>query len=69
MKFQTFDSLDPISILSFLSDFKLVCDTNALHEGANLWMLPFFMKHPAAAAQTERIALKLKLHKRRNEAQ
>lgn len=41
MKMQIFDSFDPVSILSFLSAFKLACDTSGVNEGAALWLIGF----------------------------
>lgn len=43
-----FDSLDFISIISFLSTFKLACDTNGTHKDSAIRLLHFFMKKPAA---------------------
>lgn len=67
MKTNIFDSFDPISIISFLSAFKLACDTNGVHEGAAMWLLHFFMKKPAAAALNSRISLPSKSHRRHKE--
>lgn len=36
VKSQILESLDPILIISFLSFFKLACDTNEVREGAAL---------------------------------
>lgn len=44
MKTNNFSSSDQISIILFLSAFKLAFDTNGIHEGAAIWQLPFFMK-------------------------
>jgi hypothetical protein len=38
-----FSGQDPLSILRFLSSFKLGCDLNGIPEGADLRMLPKFM--------------------------
>lgn len=35
----------PISVLGFFAIFKLVCDTNNIHEGAAMWLLPFFVNN------------------------
>lgn len=40
-KLQIFDSFDPVSILSFLSELILACNTNAVHKGAALLPLYF----------------------------
>lgn len=39
---------------------KLECDTNGLHERGVLWPLHFFMKRPAIATLSARIALRSK---------
>lgn len=57
MKLEVFHSIDPISIFSFLFAFKLVFDTNRVHEGAVPWLSHFFKKHPIATAFNSRIAL------------
>lgn len=50
VKWRVLDFFDPISIVSFLSSFKLACATDSVHEGAAVQFLSFFVKHPAAAA-------------------
>lgn len=50
--------MDPISIIGFLHVFKMACDNNGTHEGAAMWLIPFFMKKTAAAAITARPSLK-----------
>lgn len=45
-----FKPLDLVSILSFLHNFKSASDSNAIHEGAAMWVFPYFMKNPAKAA-------------------
>lgn len=64
MMSQIFDSFDPISIIGFLSDFKLVYDTNRVQGGDALWLLPFFLTHPTAVVHNVGIALRSKSHKR-----
>lgn len=58
-----FDSFDPIWILSFLSAFKLACDTKGSHKRAAMWFLHCFMKKLAAAALNTRISLPSMLYK------
>jgi len=58
MKANFFDATDLISILSFLGNFKAACDSNDVHEGAAMWILPHFMKKPASVAVTSRLRLK-----------
>lgn len=52
-----FHPYDPISIIPFLSSFKLACDTNGIHEIAAMWLLHFFLEKQAAAVVNSRIAL------------
>lgn len=56
-----------ISVTSFSSAFKLVCERNGLDEEAALWLLFFFMKRPAAARLDARVALRSKSHRRHKE--
>lgn len=44
-----FDSFDPISILSFLSAFKLAFDASDVHMGDAFSLLHFVMKRSAAS--------------------
>lgn len=37
-----------ISIIGFLATLKLACDTNRIPEGAEVWVLPFFLKNAPA---------------------
>lgn len=57
MKTNIFNLLGPISGIGFLSWFKLVCDTNGIHEYSAMWILPIFMEKLAAAAQNFQMAL------------
>lgn len=67
MKSQGLYSLDPFSIFSFLSAFKLASDTNGVVERAVLWRLHFFMKCTAVAALNAGVALQFKSHNCQNE--
>lgn len=58
---QLFDLMDLLSIIRFLHEFKMFCDNNGLNEQAAIWLVPFFMKKPAAAALTDPLSLKSKL--------
>lgn len=49
MNSQTFDPVEPITILSFLDYFELACNTNGGHEGTATWLFHLFMKNPASA--------------------
>lgn len=57
----------PISVVRFLSSFKLVCNRNGVHVGAALWLLHCFLKRPTAAALKDCIALPSKMHRRHKE--
>ena len=57
MKTNTFDSRDPVSVLSFLSVFRSACDSNGISEGAAMWLFHYFMKKTPAAALSSRLAL------------
>lgn len=46
-KFITFSS---VSVLNFLSAFKLACSTNGIDESAAIWIFHFFIKGSFAAA-------------------
>lgn len=63
-KSQMFNSLDPISVISFLLAFWWACDANRVKEEAAVWLLHFSMSCPAAAALNSRIALRSKSHRR-----
>lgn len=55
MKEHTFDPSDPISILGFLTTFKLACDANRIHEGAAMWAMLSFVADLAAASPNSRM--------------
>lgn len=42
-------------MLSFLHNFKLVCDSNGFHEGATEWLFQYVMKDLAKAALVQRV--------------
>lgn len=50
MKPHTFDPFDTISIIGFLFNFQLACDTDGIHEGAAIKLFHFFMKKSASSA-------------------
>lgn len=60
LKLDIFDSFDPISIILFLFNFKLACDTNGKHEDAANWLSNFFMKKPTSAVLNTKLASKRK---------
>lgn len=55
MKAHFFDPKDPIFIIGFLATFELTCDTNKIHEGAAMWVLPHFVKETIANALNSRM--------------
>lgn len=61
MKPQILDSVNPISIVSFLSATGLVRYKNGVHEQGALRLFHLFMKRPAAAMLNARVALNLDL--------
>lgn len=67
MKSQTFYSLDPIFIISFLSAFKPAFDMNGVHERDVPWWIHLFMKRPVAAELSDCIALCLNSPRRKEE--
>lgn len=49
MKAHFFHTSDPISIIDFLATFKLACDTNRVHEGVPMRVLPFLVINALAS--------------------
>lgn len=47
---------DPIFTLSFLHNFKTVCERNRIHHEKGLWHFAECMKEPAKAALTYRLS-------------
>lgn len=39
----TFDSFDLMPILGFRKNFKLICSTNGIHEGEEMWLFHSFL--------------------------
>lgn len=56
----TFHLFDLISIIVFLCIFKILCDTNGIHERVELWLFHLFMKKSDFCAVQTRLALKNK---------
>lgn len=50
MKAHIFNPIDPISIIEFFSTFKMECDTKGVRERVVLWLFPWFLNNPEAAA-------------------
>lgn len=65
MRTITFDPYSPIYIISFLSSFKSACNTDRIHEGAVMWLLPLFLKKRAAEDLISRPGLNGKSYCRR----
>lgn len=49
------DDKDPITILSFLAQFRRVCDLNEVSEGTPLWIISTFSKDEAAFSSNVRM--------------
>lgn len=45
-----FDTKDSISIIGFLATFNLACNTNLVHKGAEMWVLPHYLNETLANA-------------------
>lgn len=56
MKSANFKPFDPISIHSFLHNFKTACDRNGIHRDAAMRPFPHFMKDPAKASLAHRVS-------------
>lgn len=54
---RTLDEVDPISVISFLSAFKMARDTNEIQESAAKAAVHFFMEGSSAAALNARLRL------------
>lgn len=59
-----FEPFEPTSIIWFLSNFKLACDTNGIHEGAAVWLFNFFIKKSVSTVLNTRLASKHTAHTR-----
>lgn len=57
MNSNMFDPTDQISIFSFLNKFKAACDSIYIKEGAEMWIVPKFLKNPSDIALTSRLRL------------
>lgn len=68
IKLHGFDLFEPISIISFLSAFRLACDINRVNGVEALGLLLIFIKFHAAATLTDHIALWSSLHKCQKES-
>lgn len=45
IELESYKSSDPISILSFLRNFRTACDSNGLREGAAMWLFQHLMRN------------------------
>lgn len=59
MKLPTFGFAERITILSFLNNFRLACDSNRVHQDTAMWLLNQFLKKPASAVQNAYTCLNL----------
>ena len=39
-----FDGNQPITIIPFLMNFRMSCNIADVHEGATVWLLPYFLR-------------------------
>lgn len=62
MKYPIFDQFSSISIIAFLSNFNLACETNGTKRRTNLeiWLFHFFMKKSSSATLNNMLASKCK---------
>ena len=50
LRHKEFNDSDPIIILSFLAGLRMVFNTSTVHEGATVWIIPYFLgKKPRRA--------------------
>lgn len=56
MKAHIFDLSDLSLIIGFSANFKLVCGTNRIHEGATIWVLLFLVTNALASTSDSRLA-------------
>lgn len=63
MQTRIIHSVHPSCSISFLSAFKLPCDTRGVHKRATSWFLHIFIECPAAAALNACMALRAPSHK------
>lgn len=55
MKTHFLDPSDQISFIRLLARFRLACDTSRIHEKAEMWVLPFFVKNTLEMALYSRM--------------
>lgn len=58
LKSRTFNPADPITVLTFMTDLAVACNHEKISEGNGMWMFQFFMRDPARAALSARLAPK-----------
>lgn len=66
MKAAVFNPTDPISVLSFLDNYKTACDSDKIHEKVAMWLFSHFICKPAKTVSHEVIAEKTNLHQEGN---
>lgn len=52
-KSKEMDKKDPVSVIRYLSVFKMANHNNGIHEIAGMWLVLHFMKRTAVAYLTE----------------
>lgn len=50
MKAHQIDPVDPVSVISCLAAFKIVCNNKTIHEKAAMWLAPYFMRRATTAS-------------------
>lgn len=56
MKYSVLKPSNPISIIAFLHNFQTACDSNGLHERAEIGLFPHFVEKQAKAALSYRMS-------------
>lgn len=56
MKPHPFNPFDPISIIGFLRNFKLACDTNGVYKDLVMWLFHFLMNETTSAVLNARLS-------------
>lgn len=59
LKSQSFESMDPINIFSFLPNFHKEFDANGIHEGVSMWWFHYLFQKTTKAELSERFRTKV----------
>lgn len=55
LKAHSFDLADLISVLRFLTAFKLACDVSRIYKVATIWAMPYFVVHHITSSLSNRM--------------